>query len=227
MSARTLHVAGAHTEIGKTHVACGLLRVAAQEGFSVDALKPIVSDFEPDDWAASDPGRLLSALGRSHTDGNLERIAPWRFAAPLAPPMAARKEGRTLPFEPVLDFCNARIATSDADLMLVEGAGGLMSPIADGATSLTLIEAIPGEVVLVGGGYLGAVSHLLTALDVLRTRGREPAALVVSEASDPDAPAFFDTLELVERHAGQVPVVPASRAGGDGWAGLVLKLLRH
>jgi dethiobiotin synthetase len=223
MSPRVLFVAGAHTEIGKTHVVSGLLRAAAEEGWKVDALKPVVSGLDPEDWSNSDPGRLLTAMGRSHSDEALEALSPWRYRAPLAPPLAARLEDQALDFEPVVDFCRRRIATTAAGLMLVEGVGGLMSPIAEGATSLDLLEALAGSNLLVGGGYLGAVSHTLTALEVMRARGVAPAALVISESGDPDAPNFLGTLSMLTEYAGETPVIPASRQAGYAWASLALK----
>jgi dethiobiotin synthetase len=96
MSPRVLFVAGAHTEIGKTHIACGLMRAARLRGWAADALKPVVSGFDEDDWTDSDPGRLLTTLARALTSQELDLISPWRFAAPLAPPMAAALERRSL-----------------------------------------------------------------------------------------------------------------------------------
>ncbi|HXA37849.1 MAG TPA: dethiobiotin synthase [Phenylobacterium sp.] len=223
---RILFVLGAHTEIGKTHVACGLLRAAREAGLTVDALKPVVSGFAAGDWSDSDPGRLLAAMGRPLVEEELERLAPWRLVAPLAPPMAAQAEGRPLPFADVAAFCQGRIEASRADLMIVEGVGGLMSPLADGATCLDLLEGLGSPSVLVGGAYLGAVSHTLTALEVLRGRGRAPAGIIVSEDADPQAPDFMGTVALVSQHAGQTPVVPAARQGGDGWARLLLQAVR-
>lgn len=223
MSRRVLFVAGAHTEIGKTHVACGLIRAAREEGLAVDALKPVVSGFDQDDWADSDPGRLLKAMERSLCGQELDAISPWRFAAPLAPPMAADLERRSVTLQPVADFCRRQIAASRAGLVVVEGVGGLMSPIVEDATSLGLLEALACHSVLVGGGYLGAVSHTLTALEVMRARGVAPGAVIVSESDDPAAPDFTATVALVAQHANRTPVIHASRGEGCGWAGLALK----
>jgi dethiobiotin synthetase len=220
---KVLFVAGAHTEIGKTHVACGLLRAAQDEGRRVDALKPVVSGFDPADWEESDPGRLLAAMGRPRTASALEAISPWRFTAPLAPPMAAEDEERRLELAPVADFCRERIARSPADLVIVEGVGGLMSPIASGATSLDLLIALACPSVLVSGGYLGAVSHALTALEVMQSRGASPAAILVSEDAAPTAPDFQRHVAMLGAYAGRVPVFPVSRSPGYGWAGLALE----
>ena len=218
---RALFVSGAHTDVGKTWAACALLRAARAKGLSVAALKPAVSGIDPGDWSDSDPGRLLDAMGRELTDVALDEIAPLRFAAALSPPMAARLEGVDLRISRLVAFCRAGLAASDADLMLVEGAGGVMSPMAEDGTCLDLMMALGLPAVLVGGSYLGAISHTLTALETLRARGVAVDAVIVSQSADPDAPDFIQTVESVARFAGEVRVVAAAR-GESAWAsGLV------
>lgn len=223
---RQVFVAGSHTDVGKTFAACALIRAARAASLAVEALKPVASGFDPADWTRSDPGRLLAALGVARTPEALERITPWRFAAPLAPPMAARLEGRDLALAAVAELCAQRLATSDADLFVVEGVGGLMSPLTDDATGLGLMTALGLPVLLVGGGYLGAISHTLTALEVLRQRGQAVAAVVVSQDGAPDAPDFAATVALVAAHAGPTPVLAAPRAGPPDWAEAALLTLQ-
>jgi dethiobiotin synthetase len=222
LSGAALFVAGAHTDVGKTQVACALIRAARARGVTCDAFKPVLSGSAPTDAAASDAGRLLAALGRPLAE--LDAISPLRFAAPLAPPLAARREGVRLSMADLLDRCRAWLAASAADLRLLEGAGGLMSPIAEDGTSLDLPAALGLPSILVGGGYLGAVSHTLTALEVLRTRGLPVLAVVVSEAAEPAAPALAETLEMLLTFAGDVPVVAASREH-ERWAEVLLTLI--
>jgi dethiobiotin synthetase len=225
VSARGVFIAGSHTDIGKTHVACALIRAARAQGLTVDALKPVASGFDADDWTDSDPGRLLAALGRPLTLSELDAITPWRFAAALAPPMAASREGRSLPLDPLVEVCAARLSASRADLVVVEGVGGLMSPLAEQATSLDLLTALGLPALLVGGGYLGAISHTLTALEVLRARGLPLSAVVVSQDADPEAPDFAEALALTAAHAAPTPVLPAPRTGGGDWAQALLAYL--
>ena len=214
---RQLFVTGAHTDVGKTYVACAMLRAARAKGLSVAALKPAVSGIDPADWSDSDPGRLLAAMGRSLTVTELDAIAPLRFAAPLSPPMAARLEGVDLRISTLTDFCRAGLAASAADLMLVEGAGGVMSPMAEDGTGLDLMLALGLPGVVVGGSYLGAISHTLTAIETLRSRGLAIAAVVISQSGEPDAPDFAQTVESVAAFAGEVKVVAAAR-GDEAWA---------
>lgn len=224
-----LFVAGSHTDVGKTHVAAALLRAARAAGLTVAALKPVVSGFDPDDWEASDPGRLLAAMGTPPTDPALAAIAPLRYAAPLAPPMAARLEGERLTLEQLAGPARAWLASTNADLAVVEGAGGLMSPIAEDATGLELMAALAIPAVLVGGSYLGAMSHSLTALEVMRAHGLQCPALVVSESSEADAPDFAQSVDWITRFAGATPVIAAPRAknetGHEAWADALLERL--
>lgn len=215
---RALFLSGAHTDVGKTYVACAMLRAARAKGRSVAALKPVVSGIDEADWAQSDPGRLLAAMGRPLTSVELDAIAPLRFAAALSPPMAARLEGRELLGAELVEFCRAGLAASTADLMLVEGAGGVMSPMAEDATCLDLMLALGLPTVVVGGSYLGAISHTLTAIETLRGRGVTIEAVVVSQSGDPEAPDFAQSVESVARFAPGVRVIAAAR-GDEAWAG--------
>lgn len=217
---RALFVAGAHTDVGKTHVACALLRAARAQGLSVDALKPVVSGFDFADWADSDPGRLIAALGLSRSGAALAATSPWIFTAPLAPPMAAALEGRSLATADVAGFCALR--RTPADLFLVEGVGGVMSPLASDGTCLDLMRRLALPTLLVGGSYLGAISHTLTALETLRAHALPVLAVVVSEASGPAAPDFDETVALVARYAGDIPVAAAPRDADDSWADALL-----
>lgn len=219
---RALFVAGAHTDVGKTFCACALIRAARAQGLSVDTLKPVVSGFDPEDWTESDPGRLLAALGRPLTPESLDAISPLRFRAALSPPMAARRKGVSLTLAQLRTFCRDGLSASAADLMVIEGVGGLMSPIADDATGLDLMTVLRLPTLLVGGSYLGAISHTLTALEVLKARGLPVLALVISESGDPDAPDFRETVASVAAFAGETPVLAAPRGGPQNWTSLVL-----
>jgi dethiobiotin synthetase len=214
---QALFVAGAHTDVGKTYVAAAVIEAARAAGRTVDAFKPVVSGFDSRDWVASDPGRLLTALGRPLTPESLDDIAPLRFAAPLSPPMAARLEGASLSLADLADPCRRRLAESQAELLLIEGAGGVMSPMAEDGLCLDLMQALGLPAILVGGSYLGAISHTLTALEVLRARGLEVRAVVVSESAGADLPDFGQTLEAVARFGGAT-TLPAARDGDLGWA---------
>jgi dethiobiotin synthetase len=207
---RALFVAGAGTDVGKTWVTAALARALLAAGASVAVFKPVASGYDPEHPEESDAGRLLAALGRDATPDAIAAICPLRFAAPLAPPAAARREGVTLSLEALADSCRARMAAAETDVLLIEGVGGLMSPLTDDATGLDLMAALGVPAVLVGGTYLGGISHLLTAAHVLKARNLPLLAAVASE-SPPPAPDFAETVADMRRHLRATPLLAARR----------------
>lgn len=171
------------TDIGKTYVTCGLLRALRARGEDVRALKPVVSGFDPAHMDASDPGLLLAALGQAVTADNVARIAPWRFAAPLSPHMAAARENRTIDFAALMAF-TAEAVKANTGTLLIETVGGIMVPLVQPRTTLDWMLGASLPVILVTGSYLGAISHALSTIDVLLRRAIKIAAIVVNESAD-------------------------------------------
>jgi dethiobiotin synthetase len=97
-----------------------------------------------------------------------------------------------------------------------------MSPLAGDATGLDLMTRLRLPAVLVGGSYLGGISHTLTAIEALAARRLAIGAVVVSQSGDPDAPDLAETVEMTRRFAGDLPVIAAPRAGGEAWADALL-----
>jgi dethiobiotin synthetase len=210
---RGLFVTAIGTGIGKTLVTAILCRQLTLAGRKVRAIKPVVSGYTPDD-PASDPCLLLRALDQIPAPEMIAAIAPWRFVPPLAPHLAARREGRALSLDDVAAFCRAQEHDS-RDYLLIEGAGGVMTPIDDEHTFLDLIARLGHPAVLVAGSYLGAISHTLTALDALRHRAVPVAGIVVSESDN--SAGLDDTIEAVCRFTGSATTVYAlpRLAGSD------------
>jgi dethiobiotin synthetase len=203
MQARKYFVAGSGTDIGKTYVLCRSIEGLRTRGLKVEAVKPIVSGFDPAAAEASDPGLIARALGVALTGESLDRISPWRFRAALSPDMAAAREGHEIALDRVLAHCR-NASSRAADIIFAEGAGGVMTPLNESNTFRDLIVALDWPVLLVGGAYLGAISHVLTAYEALQKRSRV-AAIVLSASSDnPVDP--HETADCVRRFAGTTPV---------------------
>ena len=196
-----LFVAGAGTDVGKTHVTAGLIEAMRGRGVAVEALKPLASGFDPQDWSQSDPGRLLAALGRPLNAETLQAITPWRFRAALSPDMAAALEGGAVDFDAIVALCRQRMADVGPGGLMIEGVGGVMSPVSPDTTNLDWIKALGAPVLLVTGSYLGSISHALTAASVIGAAGLSLAAIVVSE-SGPQDPPFDATLASIARLSG-------------------------
>jgi dethiobiotin synthetase len=170
------------TDIGKTFVTAGLIRHLRGQNCSVSALKPVVSGFEDRSSVESDPGVLLTALGRPINNEEIERIAPWRFAAPLSPDMAAGRDGKAIDFHALVKFCQEAVSASKG-ILFIEGVGGIMVPLNHKHTTLDWMVAVRLPIILVTGTYLGTLSHTLTALEVLRAHNLQLAALVMNESA--------------------------------------------
>ena len=197
------------TDIGKTFVTAALIRYMRESNQPVSALKPIVSGYDSSVVDTSDPAVLLAALGRPVSADEVERIAPWRFRAPLAPDLAAAREGRSVDFDSVVAFSRAAVSRAKGPLF-IEGVGGIMVPLAGRRTVLDWMTALEIPLLLIVGGYLGTISHTLTALDVLAQRKLTIAAIVVSE-SERDPVALDDTVASIERFSNGVEVVGLPR----------------
>jgi dethiobiotin synthetase len=197
------------TDIGKTFVTAGLIRHLRRENRPVHALKPIVSGYDPSVVETSDPAVLLRALGRPVTAEEIARIAPFRFRAPLAPDLAAARERRVLDFANLVTFTRDAVNARDG-ILFVEGVGGIMVPLDAQHTVLDWMAALDLPVLLIVGGYLGTISHTLTALDVLTRQGLALKAIVVSEGERDTVP-LEDTVTSIARFAGRTPVIALPR----------------
>lgn len=180
-------ITGTGTDVGKTFVCAGLIRYFRRLGQPVNALKPLVSGFDPGAPSGSDPALLLEALGREVTPEEIDCISPWRFRAPLSPDMAARAENSAIDLQAVADFCLAAIARNDG-VLLIEGIGGIMVPLDARHTVLDLMGLLNLPLILVAGSYLGTLSHVLSAQDVILRHALDLRAIVVSETDGAPVP---------------------------------------
>lgn len=200
------------TGTGKSLVTAALIHQLRARGRAVCALKPVISGYAAADLATSDAGILLAALGEAVTEEAAACIAPWRFAAPLSPDMAAAREGRAIDFEALVGFCRdqAMAAERTDTVLLIEGVGGVMVPLTGRETVADWIAALGLPAVLVVGSYLGSISHALTAAEALGRRDIALAAVVVSESADGAAP-LDEVLATLARFLPAVPLLPLPR----------------
>jgi dethiobiotin synthetase len=179
---RPLFITSVGTGVGKTLVTTILCHQLRGMGRTVNALKPVVSGFLAGD-PATDPALILRSLGTAPEPEAIAAIAPWRYALPVSPHLAARRAACAPSLEEVAAFCRQQERGGSHDL-LIEGAGGVMTPIVAAHTNLDLIVRLGHPVIMVTGSYLGAISHTLTALFVLRACTISVRGVVVSESSE-------------------------------------------
>lgn len=202
------------TEIGKTFITTALVRYAKNQKVSFLPSKPIISGWS-DDIEQSDTGLLLKAAGLLINEANIEALSPWRYTLPLTPDMAAFLENREISISLLMDFCQKRqlLAKERNAIHLIEGAGGLMSPIKGRFTNLEWIKALDYRCILIVGSYLGTLSHTLTALKALESAGIKIAALVVNETPSSKVPLAY-TVDYLSATA-PFPVIEIPHVTGN------------
>ena len=200
----TVFVTATGTEVGKTVVVRGLIKALRAQGRAVEALKPVVSGYDPHEAAGSDPGLLLAALGEPVTPEGIARISPFRFTEPVSPHLAARREGKKIDFNAVVELCRWRMQSCPGALV-IEGVGGVMAPLEDRRTVLDWMVALNQPIILVAGSYLGTLSHTFSAVDVLERRSLPIAALVVNETAGSPV-SFSDTVDSIRTFCANLDV---------------------
>lgn len=193
-------------DVGRTLVVASLIRHFRQSGRAVDAIKPIVSGYDPAQAAASETGMLVSALGLPFTPESIDRISPWRFRAALSPDLAARQEGRSIDVDGVVAYCQSAIDRR-RDILLIDGIGGIMAPLDETRTILDVMMALRLPLILVTGSYPGTISHTLTALDSLFRRDINVLATIVSETPGSGTP-LDEVVATIARFAAPVIGLP-------------------
>ena len=177
-----LFITGTDTGVGKTFVASALAARLRATGRRVAVMKPVETgvDREPEDAV-----RLRAAAG---DPASLDDVCPYRLRAPLAPAVAARLEGVTIDVDRIVGLIRRRAAA--ADVLLVEGAGGLLVPVAGKTTWLDVALRAELPLVIVGANRLGTINHCALTARAATAAGLEVRGFVLSQpASDTDASA--------------------------------------
>jgi dethiobiotin synthetase len=196
---RGLFVTGTDTGVGKTEVSCALVAGARAAGVDVVAMKPAQSGVTPGE--PTDADLLHAASGGVEP---LEALCPYSFAAPLAPAVAARLEGRAVSLEAIV--LRARALAARHDAVLVEGAGGLLVPLTERETYADLAVALGLPVLVVARAGLGTVNHTALTVEALRARGLVLAGIVLNRTCDTDDPSVPYNAAEIARVTGREPL---------------------
>ena len=172
-----LFVTGTDTDVGKTAVAVAIVRRLVRDGLRVGVYKPVVSGVCPEGIAGSDAARLWEAAGRPLS---IEAVCPQMFAAAISPPRSARVEGRRV--DERLLRAGFEAWREASDIVIVEGAGGLFSPLGDTSLNVDLACDLGLPLVIVDSARLGAIGRTLAVAEAAAARGLRLAAVVLSQA---------------------------------------------
>lgn len=197
-------IAGTGTDIGKTFFVENIIQSLKKENVKCDAIKPIISGFCEDD-ANSDTAKIIKSLQMDFNSQSINQVSPWRFKDPLSPNIAAKNEGLEIDFQDVVDFCQDRISIAKSldEFLFIESAGGIMSPLTDDKTFLDLATELNIPILMVGGNYLGSISHGLCAIEVVKSRKLDLEYFVVNENPNQEASLEkFTTSKIIKDISG-------------------------
>jgi len=197
-------VTGTDTGVGKTTVACAILAAARARGLRVDAIKPVETGCPVDEQ-----GRMMpldaSALARATHGDETQARALNVYRHPLAPSVAADYEGMPVDIE-LIEAGLQTLRRSRPDLLLMEGAGGLLVPLTDDLDMAGLARLFALPLLVVARDGLGTINHTLLTLEVARHRSIEVAGVILSAsaAGTPARDAERNALEISRRGAARV-----------------------
>ncbi|MDP1766337.1 MAG: dethiobiotin synthase [Methylotenera sp.] len=184
-------IIGTDTNVGKTYVASALVQHFVTSGLKTVGMKPIASGCELNlkgELINEDVAALISA---SNVTAPLDLINPYRFAPAIAPHLAAEETGVIMNLD-VVKRAYQQLKTL-ADIVIVEGAGGLLVPLNQTETLADLAVQLNIPVILVVGMRLGCINHTLLTIEAIKARGLKLAAWVANEI-DPDMSMFEGNL---------------------------------
>jgi len=200
---RGLFVTGTDTGVGKTLVSCAILAALRKRGARIGVFKPAETGCLPGPdgrLRGADATRLRAAAGLAQPLGS---VATALYAVPAAPLVAAEAAGEAIDPPSLRKGFDA--VADGTDAVLVEGAGGLLVPIAEGFTTADLMEALDLPILVVVGSKLGCLNHALLTLEALEQRKLSVAGWVLNhaEAGPEDAHAVVTNRATLSRFTRQ------------------------
>lgn len=173
-----IFVTGTDTGVGKTFVTAAAAAALARMGRRVAVLKPVETGCMPD------PEDALALAAAAADTSPLADLCPYRLPDPLAPMLAAERAGVAIDVDALLALVRRRAA--ETDVLLVEGAGGLLVPLTRTTSFADFAVRAAARVMLVVGSRLGAINHALLTLEALAARDLDVAGYVVNRLAGRD-----------------------------------------
>jgi len=209
-------ITGTDTGVGKTYVATGIAKALRSAGLDAGVMKPAETG------CGSRAGKLIprdaeALIRAAAVRDSLSLVNPYRFRSPVAPSVASAIERKPIDPEKILKAF--KMLSQRHRFMVVEGAGGIMVPLAEGYLFLDLAEAIGLPAVIVARPGLGTINHTLLTIEALRGRGLTIAGIVINDGQGERKGLAETTSPAVIEGISGVPIIATighrSRAFGD------------
>ena len=207
-----IFITGTDTAVGKTFFACGLAALLKKSGYKVGVMKPVETGCGQDDGklVPQDAAALKEVSG---CEIPLEQICPYQFREPLAPSVAAEREGARIDIDRLVSMYNK--ISVDHDITIVEGAGGLLVPLLPSYTYADFAKVLKLPLIVVAANKLGMINHLLLTLEHASCKGLSVLGYVLNQIeSQPSLGAETNREALVSLTGvpciGEVPYIEDS-----------------
>ncbi len=213
----TLFFAGTDTDVGKTYVASLIAAALVRNGQKVAVYKPAASDCRlvDGDLVAADAVSLWESAGRPRS---LDDVCPQRFVAALSPPAAAAAEGKQVDAE--LLRRGADLWIDSFQVRIIEGAGGLFSPLADGLLNIDLVKQFGSpKLLIVAANRLGVIHQVLATCEGSKQRGITPNGIILCHPTAESDESVSTNQAEIERYC-DVPVIGTVEFGQASWGDL-------
>lgn len=213
-------ITGTDTEVGKTHVSCQLLHAAQQQGLTTLGLKPLAAGADDIDgaWSNEDARALMDA---STLKLPYDTVNPVLLKEPMAPHIAAEREGKRLSAQSLVGYCRGTFMTARSDFTLVEGAGGWRVPLNYRETLADVARELKLDVILVVGMKLGCLNHALLTAEAIERDGLTLRGWIANCPS-PNMNGLEENIQTLQRMmraplVGVLPFLKECEQPSDNW----------
>lgn len=190
------------TDVGKTTVCAAISLLCTNAGKKCAVMKPVQTGTEE---CIGDIQKIRK-INPAILPLPEEVECPFSFRYPASPHLAAQMENREIVVQKIRDSFRSIQDKGGADIILVEGAGGLMVPIGKDFMMIDLIRKLGTKVILVSPASLGTINHTLLSIEALGSRSIECAGIIINRMPPEPGPVEKDNIKTLEKLSG-VPVI--------------------
>jgi dethiobiotin synthetase len=201
---RTFFITGTDTDVGKTFVSSLIINGLKYYGKKTGYLKPIETGVKLNSNGTKEYIDSFFVKKQSDIKESLEDICPFTFKHPLSPHAAAKYENRAICIKDILyAFYDLQ---SNYDILIVEGAGGMLVPLKKGHFMIDLARYIDAEVIIVSRAGLGMLNHTLLSINYAKNNNIKLAGIVINNARNENDESVFSNKEIL-REFTDVPII--------------------
>jgi len=206
---RGLFVTGTDTGVGKTLVSVALLRLAQRRGLKPIPFKPAETGCDPH------PADARALWGAARAPVAEAEVCLYALRLPAAPALAASAEGVRIDLQRIAEHA-AKLADA-GDLLIVEGAGGLLVPYGDGVTCADIAARLDLPLLIVARTSLGTINHTALTFREAERASLEVAGVILNRTTEAEGPHEAGNAALItdltgQRPVGTLPWLPPERA---------------